>query len=151
MGKIRASFRYNLAYNSLLAGAGAAVYLIYALVTGNWNLRDGLLPVAMLLANAFGLLLIVVFLGSGLIDLPRELWYAAYNKRTLRFLQYRAPSVREAYLDADAELNFVAKAVAYVNARVPEISELRPLVSRLVNKVQPPSPRHSRSLIFSIY
>lgn len=88
----------------------------------------------MSMANAYGLLLIVVFLGSGLIEFPRDLWYSAYHKRSLRFLQLRAPKVKEAFMDEDAELHHIARLISYVNEKVTDANELRPFVNRIIKK-----------------
>lgn len=132
--KLKDAFLKHVYYFGTLGVLGVLVYLVYGVVFKIWDPRSSLLPIAMSLINAFGLFQIILFLGSGAIQLPRELWYEAYNKRTLRHMQFKAPSAREAFIDAEADLHGAANAVFYVSSRVPETSELRPFVDRLVRK-----------------
>lgn len=86
------------------------------------------------MANVWGLILIVVFLGHGLVEVPRDLWKRADYHRHLRNLQYRAPGMKEAANDAEIEFYDVANDVAAVARRVPETDPLRPRVERLLAK-----------------
>ena len=60
-------------------------------------------------ANAWGLLLSTVMLGYGLVEVPRGLWYDANVERCLRYLEFRAPKVKEDMVDAEADLYEAAR------------------------------------------
>lgn len=86
------------------------------------------------MANGWGLLLIVLFLGHGLVEVPRDLWRTADYHAHLRSLQYRAPGMKEAASDAEIEFYDVANDVAAASRRVAPGDPLRPFVDRLMEK-----------------
>jgi hypothetical protein len=88
----------------------------------------------MAMANVWGLLLIVVFLGHGLVEVPRDLWRRSDYHSHLRSLQYRAPGMKEAANDAEIELFEVASDVVAVGRRIEEGDPLRSKVDRILAK-----------------
>jgi hypothetical protein len=58
----------------------------------------------MAIANAWGLILIILFMGKGLVDVPRSLWKLANVPNCLRMLEFRAPKVKENVVDAEVAL-----------------------------------------------
>ncbi|KAJ3035270.1 LMBR1 domain-containing protein 2, partial [Rhizophlyctis rosea] len=85
-------------------------------------------------ANAWGLLLSTVMLGYGLVEVPRGLWYDANVARCLRYLEFRAPKVKEAMVDAEADLYEAAREIAVASKKVDFDDPLRPFVDRLMEK-----------------
>ena len=71
--------------------------------------RNALLDFVKLLANAYGLLLIVVFMSYGIIDVPRRLWYHGSTSFQIRYVQFKAPSYREDYEEAETNLRDIYK------------------------------------------
>ena len=62
-------------------------------------------------ANAYGLLLIILMLGYGIIAVPRDLWFYSKPEGELERLYFLAPGVYEAAQDADYDLRIVVTAV----------------------------------------
>ena len=58
----------------------------------------------MALGNAFGLFMVVIFLGHGLVEVPRSLWRSANHRRSLMRLECKAPGEREKLVEAETEL-----------------------------------------------
>lgn len=63
----------------------------------------------MAMANSWGLLLAIIFMGYGLVSVPRKLWYAANVRKELKHLYVRAPRVKEECMDSELEYVDVAK------------------------------------------
>ncbi|KAJ3037907.1 LMBR1 domain-containing protein 2 [Rhizophlyctis rosea] len=85
-------------------------------------------------ANAWGLLLSTFMLGYGLVEVPRGLWYDANVDWCLRYLEFRAPKVKEAMVDAEADLYEAAREIAVASKKVDFDDPLRPFVDRLMEK-----------------
>jgi hypothetical protein len=79
--------------------------VLYLLYTGNDKSHiEGLFMAAI---NAFGLLFVIVFMGHGLMEIPRRLWRYSDKRKLLRRLEFAAPSAREELVEADYELRQV--------------------------------------------
>lgn len=88
-------------------------------------------------ANAWGLFLITISMGYGLVELPREIWNNADTNRRLTYLQYRAPKLKEEVVDIESELYEVARDIAYANRKVPSTPDgpLRNYMDVVLSKV----------------
>jgi hypothetical protein len=73
------------------------------------SFRDKLQGYVMAMANSWGLLLAIIFMGYGLVSVPRKLWYAANVRKQLKHLYVRAPLVKEECMDSELEYTDVAK------------------------------------------
>ena len=62
------------------------------------------IPVLMAVGNTYGLLLVSLLLGYGLVDLPREMWRCACPTNELRRLRIKASAADEALCEAVWEL-----------------------------------------------
>lgn len=62
------------------------------------------LPVLITFGNTYGLLIVSLLLGYGLVALPRSLWRQSYPERELRRAQIMLSSVDEALFEAVWEL-----------------------------------------------
>jgi LMBR1-like membrane protein len=71
--------------------------------------RDKLQGYVMAMANSWGLLLAIIFMGYGLVAIPRKLWYTANVRKQLKHLYIRAPKVKEECMDSELEYTDVAK------------------------------------------
>ncbi|KAJ3298081.1 LMBR1 domain-containing protein 2 [Borealophlyctis nickersoniae] len=130
--KLYYALKENLIYYGVLGVVGL-VFLIYALA---WVkiAKEDLLAIAMAAANAWGLLLITVMLGYGLVEIPRGLWYTANAQWCFRYLEFQAPQVKEAVVDAEADLYEVAREIALAAKKVDFDDPLRPFVDKLMEK-----------------
>jgi len=68
---------------------------------------DALLNFAMLLANIYGLMLVVAFMSYGIVDIPRRLWYKSDHTFQTRYVQFKVPAYREDYEEAEDNLRDV--------------------------------------------
>ncbi|KAI8823560.1 LMBR1-like membrane protein-domain-containing protein [Fimicolochytrium jonesii] len=130
--RLWAALKDNLIYWSILGGVGL-VSLIYILVVAKIS-QDILLVMGMAAANAWGLLLITVMMGYGLVEVPRTLWYSANTTWSLRYMEYIIPGAKEAALDSEAEIFDIARRIAIASKETPLDSELRYFVDKLIQK-----------------
>ncbi|KAJ1561091.1 LMBR1 domain-containing protein 2, partial [Nowakowskiella sp. JEL0078] len=115
-----------------IVGTIVAAFLIYVTIAKIFTTPADLLAFAMAGANAWGLLLITVMLGYGLVEVPRGLWFMASSKWNLRYLEFQAPKRKEVMVDAEAELFEVAREIALASNRVDHDDALRTYVDRLL-------------------
>lgn len=93
----------------------------------------------MALGNAWGLSLAMVFLGHGLVQLPRALWKSANAQNSLTRLEFIAPKRQEQMIDAQAELSQVVAEIQALYRRPLASAEIGPLVDKLVRDCPLPS------------
>lgn len=63
----------------------------------------------MAMANSWGLFLVIMFMGYGLVAVPRKLWYAGDIQKHLTELYTKAPRVKEECMDSELEFDELAK------------------------------------------
>ena len=90
----------------------------------------------MSLGNVWGLLLVMIFLGHGLIQLPRALWKSANHLRSLTRLEMMAPKAKEQLVEAQADLDQVIAEIQSLHRRPVVDASLNLLVDELLNTVQ---------------
>lgn len=87
----------------------------------------------MALGNAWGLTLVMIFLGHGLVQLPRALWKSADHRRSLSRLEYMAPKIKEQLMDAQADLDEVIGEIQSLHRRPVADPSLHALVDELLS------------------
>lgn len=138
-GKLLDAFRKLLLALALALVAGV-IYIIYMSATGGGS-ASHMLAFMMAMGNTYGVLLITVLMGSGLVALPKRLWTMADSEAELCRLYISAQTIDDAYHEAryeleDCELE-VQKAVNLVNDRGNSLSsEIQKYISILHEKVQ---------------
>lgn len=60
-------------------------------------------------ANSWGLFLVIVFMGYGLVSVPRSLWYSGSYDRHLHQHYANAARLKEECMDSEIEFNELAK------------------------------------------
>lgn len=70
------------------------------------------------IANIYALVMIVCFMGYGLVEVPRDLWRYSMHERRTRLLEFRASTRRENCEKANAELDAALAELASLNAAV---------------------------------
>lgn len=97
-----------------------AIYLILGAVFVIWlaiHLRTlEVVPILMALSNTYGLLLVSVLLGYGLVDFPRQLWRMSSPEKELQRFQIMAGVADEALFDAVWELQDCEDAIDQITA-----------------------------------
>ncbi|KAG0373070.1 hypothetical protein BGX24_012181 [Mortierella sp. AD032] len=128
MKRFRSAVRYNIIYQ-LIVGSIALlglVFLWYAKAPSN------LRAYIMALSNSWGLVLVVIFMGYGMVDVPRRLWHKGDNARELRRISFKASVVKDKRQDTEDEVHSVAKELSVVCHKVQHSDPLRPYVDKMV-------------------
>lgn len=79
--------KFNLMYYAVTLGVGLVLLVIMLLKT-NIKSKDALLGICIALGNAWGLFLLVVFMGYGLVEIPRSFWWRANRDIVLNYYRY---------------------------------------------------------------
>ena len=105
LGRLRTAVVRNFVYYTTV-GVVAGILLVIIAIRQHLD-GSGLVSFAMALSNAWGLLLVVLFLGYGLVEVPRGLWKQADRQAMLRSLESRATHFKDSLDDAVGELDEV--------------------------------------------
>lgn len=73
--------------------------------------REGIQSYVMAAANSWGLFLVIVFMGYGLVSVPRSLWYSGNYDQHLHQHYANAAKLKEECLDSEIEFNELAKVI----------------------------------------
>lgn len=88
--------------------------------------REGIQSYVMAAANSWGLFLVIVFMGYGLVSVPRSLWYSGSYDRHLFQHYANAARLKEECMDSELEFNELAKTMNAISKRaMMEIPEIR--------------------------
>lgn len=128
------ALRVNLLYILLMAlgAAAGAGYIVFIKGIGDWPTFQA---VIMSVSNAWGLLLVVAFMGHGLVAVPRTLWRKANVSGRLRRLALDAPVLWDDYQEVEGQLRQLITIIFHVSAQVDLSNPLRPIVDLLLEKV----------------
>ena len=85
-------------------------------------------------ANAYGLMLLIILMGYGLVEIPRGLWFNANTRWVLKHLELKAPALKEACVDAESEIYEVARILGHASTKIQPDDELRPILDKLLEK-----------------
>lgn len=93
-----------------------------------------LLKLIMALANAYGLILVIVLMGYGLVDIPRYLLRKASRERMLEHYHAQICKNKEVMETAEEDLQKTLQAVKKVADRVKDHDPYRPYVDKILEK-----------------
>lgn len=117
----------------LLLGAIGLVGVIYLLITGKMTIT--FLPAfGMALSNCWGLFLIILLLGYGLVAIPRTLWYRGDCHKMLYYMQFKMSSLEERLIDLRFQLEDIVKLVHAASLQLPSDSHLHPYLEIVISK-----------------
>jgi len=111
-----------------MLGVTARLYFTATKTFADWQ---SLLAFAMSVSNAWGFLLVLLFMGSGLVIVPRYLWQEADEEKKLRRLEQRAPAAMEELEDAEMDRREMSEKIERLISRVPRGSDAGKWVERL--------------------
>ena len=94
------------------------------------------MSVLMSLGNAFGLTATVLFLGYGLVNIPKWMLERSNYKKQLMRLEQRAPREREKLLEAERNLKLLVGEIRNLPEATKSMPELSLFVNVLGQKVQ---------------
>eukprot|EP00730_Choanoeca_flexa_P002865 TRINITY_DN11211_c0_g1_i6.p1 TRINITY_DN11211_c0_g1~~TRINITY_DN11211_c0_g1_i6.p1 ORF type:complete len:721 (+),score=166.73 TRINITY_DN11211_c0_g1_i6:90-2252(+) len=130
--KFKTSVRSNaVAYISL--GIITAVLLVYIAIKKHLT-ASGLEQIVIAAANTWGLLLVVLMLGYGVVDIPRTLWRRASVERTLRLYYYRLAKLNGELLDAEHDLQDAKRTTQDLLGKCAQTSPMRAYLNLIMAK-----------------
>jgi hypothetical protein len=130
--RLQRAIRENV---KLYAIMGVVVGLLFGYIVFLKGLRTfgDILKLGVGAANAFGLLLIIIFLASGLVGLPKLLWKSSDPELELRRHFFDAPDIQEDLDIAAMELAEIKAELVAVDPRVSD--EDRPYLTDMLERI----------------
>ncbi|RKP37893.1 LMBR1-like membrane protein, partial [Dimargaris cristalligena] len=144
--RVRSALRANLLYYSF-AGLAALGFLGYFIFVKGITDGKALMAFVMAAANSWGLLLIIIFMGCGLVAVPRRLWHSANLEREFEQIEAKAVGLKDDWFIAEMDLYDLLAKTRVVEDRLPSGSPLRPLVQLILKKFPPASQRATTASI----
>lgn len=148
VNKLKSAIRANLIYYSSF-GAIFLILLVYVLF--NYGLHNFIASVREILitsSNTWGLFLLVVLLGYGLVELPRYMISRSGYSQSLNQLYFRVAQVNAEKCEAEEKLDDVLEEIhqAYSAIETVENSPLKRYLNKIVDKC--PADWKKRSIAF---
>ncbi|XP_069483230.1 G-protein coupled receptor-associated protein LMBRD2 [Ambystoma mexicanum] len=133
-GKIKTALIENaIYYGTYLLIFGAL--LIYVAVNPNLHLEwYQLRTIAIAAANTWGLFLLVLLMGYGLVEMPRSHWYGAKRGYLLMKTYFKAAKLMTEKADAEESLEDVMEEVRKVNESIKYNHPLRRCIDTILKK-----------------
>lgn len=114
---------------------GVVIGLLFAYIVflkGLNNITD-IIQLGVAAANSFGLLLIIIFLASGLVGIPKMLWKSSDPEMELRRHFYNAPDIQEDLDLAAMDLAEIKAELVCIDPRVSD--EDRPYLAMMLDQI----------------
>nr|XP_005306971.1 G-protein coupled receptor-associated protein LMBRD2 [Chrysemys picta bellii] len=133
-GKIKTALIENaIYYGTYLLIFGA--FLIYVAVNPNFNLQwNQLQTIGIAAANTWGLFLLVLLLGYGLVEIPRSHWNGAKRGYLLMKTYFKVAKLMTEKADAEENLEDIMEEVRKVNESIKYNHPLRKCVDTILKK-----------------
>ncbi|EMP31805.1 LMBR1 domain-containing protein 2 [Chelonia mydas] len=133
-GKIKTALIENaIYYGTYLLIFGA--FLIYVAVNPNFNLQwNQLQTIGIAAANTWGLFLLVLLLGYGLVEIPRSHWNGAKKGYLLMKTYFKVAKLMTEKADAEENLEDIMEEVRKVNEGIKYNHPLRKCVDTILKK-----------------
>lgn len=131
-GRLKDAIMENI-YFYLSVGVPGAIFLLYA-IFGAGVPTSLLIDLAIPAMNSYGLILLVLLMSYGLVELPRGLWFESSVDWKLRYLEFKAPALKESCVDSEAEMYEVAGLLALASTKMPASDPLRPQLEKMLEK-----------------
>uniref|UniRef100_A0A673K437 LMBR1 domain-containing protein 2-B-like n=1 Tax=Sinocyclocheilus rhinocerous TaxID=307959 RepID=A0A673K437_9TELE len=133
-GKIKTA----LIENAIYYGTYLLIFcslLIYVAVTPKLHLSwSGLRTIGITAANTWGLFLLVLLLGYGLVEIPRTYWRASCHGQLLAKTYFKAAKLMTEKADAEENLEDVMEDVRTVNETIKYNHPLRKCIDTILKK-----------------
>uniref|UniRef100_A0A8D0DW34 LMBR1 domain containing 2 n=1 Tax=Salvator merianae TaxID=96440 RepID=A0A8D0DW34_SALMN len=133
-GKIKTALIENaIYYGTYLLIFGA--FLIYVAINPKFNLQwSQLQTIGIAAANTWGLFLLVLLLGYGLVEIPRSYWNGAKKGYLLMKTYFKAAKLMTEKADAEENLEDIMEEVRKVNESIKYNHPLRKCVDTILKK-----------------
>ncbi|CAO3673443.1 unnamed protein product [Rhizopus microsporus] len=132
--RLKSALHINLRFYSIYVVVGffGLVYLIFG---NGYTTRDKIQSYVMAAANSWGLFLVIIFMGYGLVSVPRHFWHHGDFMRHLLQHYANAAKLKEEYMDSELELNEVAKIMNAISKRTHrEIPRIRECIHIMIGR-----------------
>jgi hypothetical protein len=116
-GKLLESIKQNLIFYGAIGVCGIG-FLIWIIVANNIGKED-LPKFVFSLATTFGLLNIVLFMGYGLVEVPRMVWRASNAEKALRRAHFKASDLDQELFDTRCVVEELIAEVQTVKSKLP--------------------------------
>eukprot|EP01113_Clastostelium_recurvatum_P027646 TRINITY_DN3337_c0_g1_i2.p1 TRINITY_DN3337_c0_g1~~TRINITY_DN3337_c0_g1_i2.p1 ORF type:complete len:694 (+),score=70.00 TRINITY_DN3337_c0_g1_i2:220-2301(+) len=120
----------NLVLYAILGCIGIAIVSGLA-ASGQWGWQE-LLSTVMFVANAYGLVLVVLLMGYGLVDIPRYFLFLGSRDRTMRDYYLQAAILHDSLEEASSELTKTLRLVKKISEKVKDNDPYRPYVDTIL-------------------
>jgi len=108
-GKLKAAFIENAIYYGSFAVI-FVIFLIYVSIKTQLNL-EGLKIICITASNTWGLFLLVVLLGYGLVEIPRSCFNSSHYGRTISYLYFKVAKLSAERCEANEKLEDVLEEI----------------------------------------
>ncbi|XP_051552333.1 G-protein coupled receptor-associated protein LMBRD2B-like isoform X2 [Myxocyprinus asiaticus] len=146
-GKIKTA----LIENAIYYGTYLLIFcslLIYVAVSPQWHLSwYDLRTIGITAANTWGLFLLVLLLGYGLVEIPRSYWRASCHGQLLAKTYFKAAKLMTEKADAEENLEDVIEEVRTINETIKYNHPLRKCIDTILRKVIYAVQRHNRTQV----
>ena len=130
-GRLKSAIKAQLKELIIVGIIGLAL-LVFVLAKSIVNIKD-LPQILAFLSNTWGLFLIMVFLGYGLVAVPRYFWLMGNSRSNLDFLYVKLINVDEEVTLASGNLDDVVKKICAACIKVPKDSMLTDKLTEVFN------------------
>ncbi|KAN0047504.1 hypothetical protein ACTA71_001886 [Dictyostelium dimigraforme] len=134
-GRITRSVKEN-AYLYLIFGVIGLVIMIWLLAVKqlDWNSMVGF---AMAAANTWGLCLVIVLMGYGLVETPRSIWVSSQRSLVLKHLQFKAVELLNSKKKANEELIATLKVIKRFQERTKKYDPYEKYIKIIIDQCPP--------------
>ena len=132
--KIKSALKEQVVVYASLLVVGIGVYLY---LTFHEGMKQGQLKqTAMMASNMWGLFMVILLLGYGLVDVPRRLWRGTTTEYELRSMQFRASKLYSEIADATGAGEDVEDEIKTVASQISAGEPLRKYVDIILAQSQ---------------
>lgn len=142
--KLRSALRANFLYYSIF-GAIFSILFVYLVISNSFDFGN-VKVILVTSANTWGLFLLVVLLGYGLIELPRSMINRSMYSQSLNEMYFRVGIVNAEKLEAESSLDEALEEIMAAYQSIGTNHHLRPYLDKIVSKC--PVDWQNRSISF---
>eukprot|EP01117_Protostelium_nocturnum_P018831 TRINITY_DN7958_c0_g1_i3.p1 TRINITY_DN7958_c0_g1~~TRINITY_DN7958_c0_g1_i3.p1 ORF type:complete len:439 (-),score=87.00 TRINITY_DN7958_c0_g1_i3:33-1166(-) len=130
--KCKAAVKENMKY-WMIVMCVFVPFVIYLFVIRGVGFKE-LLAAGMMAASAFGLLLFVIFIGHGMVEIPKRLWRLSNRDFTLKKIEFELVSQREFCDKVRRDLDNSLRTVKAHDLKMQSNDPMRPFLDRIIRK-----------------
>uniref|UniRef100_A0A6B2KZM8 Uncharacterized protein n=1 Tax=Arcella intermedia TaxID=1963864 RepID=A0A6B2KZM8_9EUKA len=129
--KIKASIKENLIFYAIAAGLCVIVFVVLMALH---QLNSGLMVVTTA-ANLWGILILIAFLGYGLVDVPRSQWRRANKQVTLKYCKFTLADYWDDVENSKLAVQRAVEKIKRYRARIAKDSDNRKYIEEVYNSI----------------